>query len=741
MSNELSININANPQGLKDGLKDAEKQISGFVSKVEKIGQLGDVLQNLGTKLTAGVTLPLVGLGVAAVKAFGDIEALKKGLEAVTGSADKAEVEFNKLKEVAKLPGLGMEEAVKGSINLQAIGMSADKSRKVLSQFGNAVATVGKGRAEFERAVYGVQQLANTDFPLGEDLNIIKDALPQVSKLLKEAFGTSRSDELTKMGISSQQVLDTILTGLEKLPRVSGGIKGAFENLSDSMKTSLGRIGAIINKNLDISKLVDNITNLVDKAVTAFENLSPSIQKTILVIAGLAAAAGPLIAIAGTFMTMLPTLIAGVGALKVAFAALTGPIGLTVLGITAIITAVVSNWDKIKPYLDTTIKQFRTLYEESTAFRLGVQAIIMSFKTFVSVAGTALGTIWQNFKTVGKGILNLFSNVGEVIIGALTLDASKIKSGLLGGFKAVNDTIVGTLGNNANALKIIGDEFKKNLADTLGLKGQDFKLPGLKDKVEDEITNELANKPLKAKKPVKVELPDIEFIGGGGKGFFNQLGTEFSSATDLAMFYDDLGNRMQNSINATAEKLRNSATPLRESTKIVSQVFADMANSIEQSIGTFIGDSVSDMFSSIGEALGSGGNVISAIGQSLLASFSGFLSNMGKMMAQYGGLLIAYGVAEAVLKNSPEPASKIAAGAALVAIGAALSLAGGAIKGASSSGGGSASGGAGGGTSSYSSSYSSGGNGGGEYVFRINGNDLVAVLSRNLDRNQRLNAG
>ena len=90
------------------------------------------------------------------------------------------------------------------------------------------------------RAIYGVQQLANTDFPLGEDLNIIKDAIPQITPLLKEAFGTARSEELQKLGISSQQVLGVITEGLEKLPRVSGGVKGAFENLSDSINVSLG---------------------------------------------------------------------------------------------------------------------------------------------------------------------------------------------------------------------------------------------------------------------------------------------------------------------------------------------------------------------------------------------------------------------------------------------------------------------------------------------------------------------
>ena len=194
MAAELKIGIGADNSGLKQGLQDAEAQISAFVSKVGKIGQIGEQLSSIGQKMSVGLTLPIIALGGSAIKAYGDIQSLQKGLEAVMGSAGSASKEFERLKEVSRLPGLGMQEAVRGSINLQAIGIDADKARGILSQFGNAVASVGKGKAEFERAIYGVQQLANTDFPLGEDLNIIKDALPQVSNLLKEAFGSSRSD-------------------------------------------------------------------------------------------------------------------------------------------------------------------------------------------------------------------------------------------------------------------------------------------------------------------------------------------------------------------------------------------------------------------------------------------------------------------------------------------------------------------------------------------------------------------
>lgn len=318
-TNELSIPIGADPSGLRQGFQEAENIVNRSVSNIERsvqrIGNLGADLAKLGTALSASITLPLVALAKESVQAYGEIQALQKGLEAVSGSASFAAKQFRDLQQVAKLPGLGLKEAVKGSINLQAIGYSASSAEKILLQFGNAVATVGKGRVEFDRAIYGVTQLANTDFPLGEDLNIIKDALPQVSTLLKAAFGTSRTEDLQKLKVSSKAVMDVILTGLEKLPRVNGGIKNAFENLGDSIQQSLGRIGKVIDDRLNISALIDKLTAGLDRLISAFEDLSPGMQKTILVIAGIVAGIGPLLVIIGGALAALPLLTAGFAAL------------------------------------------------------------------------------------------------------------------------------------------------------------------------------------------------------------------------------------------------------------------------------------------------------------------------------------------------------------------------------------------------------------------------------------------
>lgn len=383
-TNDLEVLLGADTSGLRRGMSDAERIVESSSSRIrsslESIGDIGQRLAGLGSILTASITLPLLALGTAAIKAYGDLQALELSIESVAGSAQFAGKQMESLREIAKLPGLGLKEAAKGSVGLQAIGYSAGNAEKILTQFGNAIATVGKGKQDFERAIYGVQQLANTDFPLGEDLNIIKDALPQVSTLLKEAFGTSRSDDLQKMKVSSKQVMDVILKGLEKLPRVSGGIKNAFENLGDSVQQNLARIGERIDKAFDISGIINKLTDLIDQAITAFEDLSPATQKTILVIAGLVAGIGPLVLAIGGVISILPVLASGFTALGTAITFATGPMGPILLALTALGVALYSYHSNLDPAVKNQERWNESLAKTTASAQSEIAALDTLYK-------------------------------------------------------------------------------------------------------------------------------------------------------------------------------------------------------------------------------------------------------------------------------------------------------------------------------------------------------------------------
>ena len=148
---DLNVRIGATIRGLQTGLKNAEKSLK----------QSGSRLSSIGQDLSAKVSLPLIGIGTAAIKAFSDFEKLEKGLGAIIGDAEKTAKELDALKEVAKNPGLGFAQAVQGSVRLQAVGFSAETSRRALAAFGNAIALVGGNASDLDGVSLALSQVAS----------------------------------------------------------------------------------------------------------------------------------------------------------------------------------------------------------------------------------------------------------------------------------------------------------------------------------------------------------------------------------------------------------------------------------------------------------------------------------------------------------------------------------------------------------------------------------------------------
>ncbi len=338
----IYVRVGASTAPLNADLKAAEKRIRAF----------GKQMKDAGASLSQNVTLPILAIGAGAVKAFGDIEALQKGLIAVMGSAAAASVEFEKLKEVAKLPGLGLEEAVKGSVSLQSAGFSADQAREALLQFGNALATVGKGKNELNLVVLALTQLQNKTSGFGQDLRQLVEQLPQLRTALTNSFGTADSEAIAKLGVTGKQVVETLVGEFSKLPRVTGGIKNAFENLSDSTKVAFAKLGETLNKTLNIEGFLNKLGDAITRLTNAFGSLSPQTQKMIITFVGIAAAMGPILFIAGQLASSFSAIIAAMKVVGITATLSLGPIGGIVLAIAAAVTILIVKWDDIKETMD-----------------------------------------------------------------------------------------------------------------------------------------------------------------------------------------------------------------------------------------------------------------------------------------------------------------------------------------------------------------------------------------------------
>ena len=389
---------------LKNAIKNAASESRSFA----------DVCNSLGRAMSVALTAPLVMLGKESFGAAVRLDSLKRALVAVTGSTQEAEAQMKRLREVAKLPGLGFEEAVKGSLRLQNSGLSARFAERSLMAFGNAVARAGGGKAELDGVTLALSQIALKGKISQQELNQLAERGIVIGPLLKKAFGTANTEELGRLGITSKQFFEAIIPAMEKLPKVGGGIGNTMENLSDTIKKALLPLGDAIIPN--VIKAIETIVPIIERVSDAFSKLPSGTQQSILVFGGLVAAAGPVImvfgAIAGAITAIGAPIVAGVAAitlLGVAFATNAGGIRDVAQRVLApVVDFIRDQWNKLVAW-----------------FRDNLPLIKETFRTVV----TFIREFWEQH---GERILAVtravWDTVKEVVSGALDLILGILKT-------------------------------------------------------------------------------------------------------------------------------------------------------------------------------------------------------------------------------------------------------------------------------------------------------------------------
>lgn len=303
------------------GLLFDEKSLANIERQMRSSGQR---LSKIGSDLSLSLSLPLAAFGVTAVKAAGDIESLTLALKSQLGTADAAAKELDALTEAAKNPGLGLEQAVRGSVRLQGVAFSAEEARNVLVQMGNAIAATGGSAQELDNVTRQFAQMTSKGRVLQEDVSILSENMPGLAQLMQKAFGTQSVEAIRDMGISGKEFVLQVTKAAEGLPRVESGIKNGIGNAIDSLKQSAAKVGFAINEAFDITGTIEAVSGAVLTLAHGFSSLDPSIQKTILGFTGMLIAIGPLIKAKGALELAASQLVGAWGGLVGAGKSLAG---------------------------------------------------------------------------------------------------------------------------------------------------------------------------------------------------------------------------------------------------------------------------------------------------------------------------------------------------------------------------------------------------------------------------------
>ena len=102
LTKELKVRITADANGLKGALNAISSDISKVGKDFEGLKSLGNGISSVGKALTAGLTLPIVGVGVASAKTASDFQGAMKEVSAISGATGK---DLDSLSNLAKEMG------------------------------------------------------------------------------------------------------------------------------------------------------------------------------------------------------------------------------------------------------------------------------------------------------------------------------------------------------------------------------------------------------------------------------------------------------------------------------------------------------------------------------------------------------------------------------------------------------------------------------------------------------------
>jgi tape measure domain-containing protein len=223
--------------------------------------------------------------------------------------------------------------------------MSADAARETITQFGNAVARSGGGAEQFSGVTLALSQISAVGKVTQEDLNQIKERLPEFARVMKEEFGTVTAEGIRAIGVSSEEFITRSVSALAKLERAQGGLGNTFDNLKDNVTASLAEFGKVINESLNLQAVAESLSKYIQGLVDGFKALNPETQGFIVKAALVAASIGPIIFIVGKLISTYGALagasklvVQGIGKISDAFKYLAA--NPTILIVTASIAAI-----------------------------------------------------------------------------------------------------------------------------------------------------------------------------------------------------------------------------------------------------------------------------------------------------------------------------------------------------------------------------------------------------------------
>ncbi|AZL13761.1 hypothetical protein CXR25_13755 [Brevibacterium aurantiacum] len=324
---------------------------------------IGSKISNVGGSLTKGITLPAVGAagavgGITAALGWGRLKSLDTAKAQMRGlgySTDDVNRITGQLTNDLEGGMMTMAEGTFAAANGMAAGVKEGKELTKYVQLMDSAVVSGSGSFDEMNKIFG--QTADLGHLTATNFDMMTERLPAFSKNAKDHFGVS-GEALREMLNSGEVSMDDFLAIIDDgYGGMAEEIAGTWEGMAKDVQNWVGIIGetllgGVFEQSKDsieefigwltsdkvqawaseastvISDVFAKVLNAVKSVIEWFAGLPAPIQKAIVVIGGIAVAAGPVLLILGSLISTVGTMITAFGAIAGVIAMIPGPLNI-----------------------------------------------------------------------------------------------------------------------------------------------------------------------------------------------------------------------------------------------------------------------------------------------------------------------------------------------------------------------------------------------------------------------------
>lgn len=643
------------------------------------LGSLEKRLTSLGKSLSVKLTAPLAALGAVALKnADTQQQAEQRLLTALKGRTNIQQRLIAQAAELQSRSVLGDEVVIGQQAYLASLGMTEEQIGRVIEASAQLSAATGMTLDS------AVKNLAKTFGGLTGELG---ESIPKLK-------------ELTVEQLKNGEAVDFILENYKGFAESAAQTAlGPLRQLNNAWGDFLEQIGAAM------MPFATKVTRALTVVVQMLQSLSPAMKQVLVVVAGLAAAIGPLSLGIGAVIKVLPMLSAGLTALL-------APVGLVVAAIVALGAAFAyariekqkmidemaesDSLEELERKLRDNLARQKAVIDETTRTRLvpNFGGLVAGFTIQKVPDESQLAPLRREYELLAAAIekkreAEKKAADAQAEMDRITEQARQQTEELMSSMNAAADNTDQTTGIIGRLQKQIEELEKRKLLpestleDIAAANTEIARLREELQRIQNLTPGQLVRPTFGSLLPegVELELPAPELkmadLAPVASDWSRQMQLLFASVREgLYGWADDTESHLGQNLLDTVAMVDNYTTALTArgwsfsaALEHVHGAIAEVMLRFDQQVSKFMADSIVAAAEAIGQVI-TGDLGFGGLMKAILTQFASFLKNIGTQLIEFGVMILAFKSAlRSVLWN---PWAAIAIGAAMVAAAAVM---------------------------------------------------------------------